>query len=36
VTRYEVADSTTWAQPTISGNRLFIKDDSTVTLWLVE
>ena len=36
VTRYEVSDSTTWAQPTISGNRLFIKDDSTVTLWTVE
>ncbi|MCH7748008.1 MAG: PQQ-binding-like beta-propeller repeat protein [Acidobacteria bacterium] len=36
VTRYEVSDSATWAQPTISGNRLFIKDESTVTLWTVE
>ena len=36
VTRYEVSDSTTWAQPTISGNRLFIKDESNVTLWTVE
>ena len=36
VTRYEVSDSTTWAQPTISGNRLFIKDESSVTLWTVE
>jgi len=36
VTRYEVSDSTTWAQPTISGHRLFIKDDSAVTLWTVE
>ena len=36
VTRYEVSDSTTWAQPTISGNRLFIKDESNVTLWTVD
>ena len=36
VTRYEVSDSSTWAQPTISGNRLFIKDESSVTLWSVE
>ena len=36
VTRYEVSDSATWAQPTISGNRLFIKDESHVTLWTVE
>ena len=36
VTRYEVSDSSTWAQPTISGNRLFIKDESHVTLWTVE
>ena len=32
--RYKVSDEgETWAQPTISGNRLFIKDDSTLTLW---
>ena len=36
VIRYEVSDSATWAQPTISGNRLFIKDESHVTLWTVE
>ena len=36
VSRYEVSDSTTWAQPTVSGNRLFIKDESNVTLWTVE
>ena len=36
VTRYEVAKSATWAQPAISGNRLFIKDESSVTLWTVE
>ena len=36
VTRYEVSSSTTWAQPTISGNRVFIKDESNITLWTVE
>jgi outer membrane protein assembly factor BamB len=31
--RYTVADSATWAQPAISGNRLFIKDVSSLALW---
>lgn len=31
--RYTVADSATWAQPAISGNRIFIKDASTLALW---
>ena len=29
--RYTVADTATWAQPTISGHRVFIKDTSTLT-----
>ena len=33
VTRYTVADRATWAQPVISGNRLFVKDVSSLTLW---
>ena len=33
VERYEVANSATWAQPAISGNRLFVRDVSTLTLW---
>lgn len=33
---YTVADSATWAQPAISGNRLFIKDVDTVALWTVD
>jgi outer membrane protein assembly factor BamB len=33
--RYKVADSETWTQPTISGNRLFVKDVSTLTLWTI-
>ena len=36
VQRYEVADSETWTQPTLSGNRLFIKDVSTLTLWTLD
>lgn len=36
VARYDVATSETWAQPTLSGNRLFVKDISSVTLWTVE
>ncbi len=31
--RYKVADSDTWTQPSISGNRIFVKDVSTLTLW---
>jgi outer membrane protein assembly factor BamB len=31
--RFTVADSSTWAQPVVSGNRVFIKDNSTVALW---
>jgi outer membrane protein assembly factor BamB len=33
VQRYEVAMSETWAQPAISGNRMFVKDVSNLTLW---
>jgi len=33
VKRYTVADSATWAQPTISGNRMFVKDTNSLTLW---
>ena len=36
VRRYSVADSATWAQPTISGNRIFVKDVSNLTLWVIE
>jgi hypothetical protein len=30
-----VADSATWAQPTVSGDRLFVKDVSWLTLWML-
>ena len=31
--RYTVANSATWAQPVLSGDRVFIKDLSSITLW---
>ena len=33
VARHVVADSPTWAQPAISGDRIFVKDVDTLTLW---
>jgi outer membrane protein assembly factor BamB len=30
---YTVADSATWAEPVVSGNRLFVKDVATLALW---
>jgi outer membrane protein assembly factor BamB len=36
VRRYEVADSPTWAQPAVSGTRLFVKDVSRLTLWTLD
>lgn len=34
--RYDVATSATWAQPTLQGNRLYVKDVSSLTLWTFE
>lgn len=31
--RYTVADSATWAQPVISGKRIFVKDVASLALW---
>lgn len=36
VKTYEVADSVTWTQPTLVGNRLYVKDISTLTLWTLD
>jgi outer membrane protein assembly factor BamB len=33
--RYKVSDAETWAQPAYSGNRIFVKDVSTLALWTV-
>jgi outer membrane protein assembly factor BamB len=34
--RYAVATSATWAQPAISGNRVIVKDVSSITLWTMD
>ena len=34
--RYSVVDSATWAQPAISGTRLYVKDAFSLALWTVE
>ncbi len=34
--RYTVAKSATWAQPAVSGNRIFVKDVSSLTLWTLD
>ena len=31
--RYKVSEKATWAQPAISGNRVFVKDLTSVALW---
>ncbi len=36
VKRYTVADSATWAQPVIAGNRIYVKDVADLTLWAIE
>ena len=33
VKRYTVAEAATWAQPVLSGNRVFIKDVTNISLW---
>ena len=35
ITRYKVAGSDTWTQPVISGNRIFVKDVTSLTLWTI-
>lgn len=34
--RYTVANSATWAQPVLSGNRVLVKDLNSVTLWTLD
>ena len=33
VRTYTMADSATWAEPVVSGNRLFVKDVASLALW---
>lgn len=34
--KYKVADGDTYAYPVVAGNRVFVKDRNTVTLWTME
>ena len=34
--RIKVADTATYAYPIVAGNRLFVKDQDSVTLWTFE
>ena len=34
--RYPVADTATWGAPALSGNRIFVKDENHLTLWVME
>ena len=33
---YKVSDTPTWGQPAVSGNRIFVKNESSLTLFTVE
>jgi hypothetical protein len=33
---YKVSDTETHAYPVVSGNRIYIKDQDSVTLWTIE
>ena len=36
MTRYRVASTATWTQPVFSGNRVFVRDVSSLTLWTTD
>ena len=36
VASYKVADTDTYAYPVVAGNRVFVKDNDSVTLWTIE
>ena len=36
VAKIKVADTPTWAMPIITGNRVFVKDRDSLTLWTIE
>lgn len=36
IAKYKVADSPTWAMPIVAGNRIYVKDRESVTLWTIE
>lgn len=36
IAKYKVADTATYAYPVIAGNRVFVKDERSLTMWIVE
>lgn len=36
IARYKVSDTPTYAHPIISGNRVFVKDQESVAMWMVQ
>ena len=36
VAKYKVADRDTYAYPVVAGNRIYVKDETAVTLWTIE
>jgi outer membrane protein assembly factor BamB len=34
--RIKIASSDTWAHPVVSGNRIFVKDSETLSLWTID
>jgi hypothetical protein len=36
IAKYKVADSEPWAYPIIAGNRVFVKDKDSLTLWVLD
>jgi hypothetical protein len=36
IARYKVATTDTWTQPVVSGNRIVVKDVSSLTLWTTD
>jgi outer membrane protein assembly factor BamB len=36
ITRYKVADTVTYAHPVISGKRVFVKDQESLAMWIIE
>jgi outer membrane protein assembly factor BamB len=36
IARYKVSDTPIYAHPVIAGNRIFVKDQETIALWIIE
>ena len=36
VAHYKVCDSQPWAAPIVTGNRIYVKDQDSLTLWTIE